>query len=144
MERAVALLRDHDELAFQRYDELRRHHRNQVGPLSIAVCRGCLEDLGQVGHASSGTEAGGFTGCDIAFDLAGAEESARAWGLPLTQVTASVLVHEQEHCIRDPDDRETPAIDEERRLAQKVGNPRLVEYVNSEYSLLDRRGYWKS
>jgi len=43
-----------------------------------------------------------------------------------------------------PDDRETPAIDEERRLALKAGGARLLEYVTSSYSDLDSSGHWKS
>jgi hypothetical protein len=55
-----------------------------------------------------------------------------------------LLAHEQEHCIRSPDDRETPAVDEEVRLASKIGGARLMEYVRSSYSLLDRGGHWKT
>jgi hypothetical protein len=85
-----------------------------------------------------------MVGCEILLDLSGIRRDARDWGLPVAQAAASTLVHEQEHCIRDPDDRETPAIDEERRLARKVGSPRLLEYAVSSYSMLDRSGHWKS
>jgi Ca-activated chloride channel family protein len=139
---AVVILRDHGELAFQRHDDIKRRHLNQVGPLWITVCRGCLEDL--IGQASADSETGGITGCDIELDLSGLERDARDWGLPVGQVTASTLVHEQEHCVRDPDDRETPAIDEERRLAMKMGSARLLEYAASSYSDLDSSGHWKS
>jgi Ca-activated chloride channel family protein len=48
------------------------------------------------------------------------------------------------HCIRDPDDRETPAIDAERRLARKLGGSRLLEFVASRYRELDSSGHWTS
>jgi hypothetical protein len=56
---------------------------------------------------------------------------------------ATLLTHEQEHCIRDPDDRETPAIDAEGRLARKLGGGRLLDHVTSQYRQLDRSGHWK-
>lgn len=142
VQEAVVILRDHGELAFQRHDDIKRRHLNQVGPLWIKVCRGCLKDL--IGQASADSETGAITGCGIDLDLSGLERDARDWGLPVGQVIASTLVHEQEHCVRSPDDRETPAIDEERRLALKVGSARLLEYVTSSYSELDRSGHWKS
>jgi Ca-activated chloride channel family protein len=60
-----------------------------------------------------------------------------------TDVTAVLLAHEQEHCVRAPDDRETPAVDEEVRLARKLGKARLIEYVTASYSNLDKTGHWK-
>jgi hypothetical protein len=56
---------------------------------------------------------------------------------------ASTLVHEQEHCVRNPDDRELPAVDQEQRLARKIGDATLLDWVNSEYAELDSAGYWK-
>jgi hypothetical protein len=80
----------------------------------------------------------------VVLHLPGFARAARDWGLPTNLVVATILVHEQEHCVRGADDRETPAIDEERRLALKVGGARLLEFVDSFYRQLDRRGYWKS
>jgi hypothetical protein len=143
VEQGVALLRRHGELGAQRWDELRRRRLNQVGPLQIQVCRGCLNDPKLLGDAATGQAAGAPVLCDIRVDLAVVEGEARGWGLPVTLVVASLLAHEQEHCIRDPDDRETPAIDAERRLARKIGGARLLEYVVSSYRRLDRTGHWK-
>jgi hypothetical protein len=131
VEEAVAILRAHGELAYQRYREIERHHLNQVGPLRIAGCRGCLRESKLIGYATPGSESVGMIGCDVTLDLAGLEGEARDWGLGTALVTATVLVHEQEHCVRDPDDHETPAIDQERRLALKVGSARLLEFVTS-------------
>jgi hypothetical protein len=114
---------------------------NQVGPLQVQVCRGCLPDL--LGDAPTAPAATGAVGCDIRVDLAVVEGAARDWDLPVTQVVATLLTHEQEHCIRHPDDRETPAIDAERRLARKLGGGGLLEYVTSRYRELDRSGHWK-
>jgi hypothetical protein len=108
------------------------------------VCRGCLADRELLGDAATGQVADGAVFCDIRVDLAVVEGEARGWGLPVTLVVATLLAHEQEHCIRDPDDRETPAIDAERRLARKIGGARLLEYVVSSYRRLDRTGHWKS
>ena len=142
VERAVAIVRGHGELAAQRRDGLRRRELNLVDPLRVELCRGCLPD--RQGEAGTTTEAAGTVGCDIRVDLAVVERAARGWGLPVVQVVAVLLVHEQEHCIRDPDDRETPAIDAERRLARKLGNARLLEYVTASYRDLDASGHWKS
>jgi Ca-activated chloride channel homolog len=142
VEEAVAILREHAELAFQRHDELQGRHLNKVGPLWITACRGCRDDRGL---ATTGLESQGVVGCDIVLDLSVIGGDARAWGLSITQAIASALVHEQEHCIRNPpDDRETPALDQERRLARKLGSARLLEYITALYSDLDRTGHWKS
>jgi hypothetical protein len=44
VELALAVVRDHGELAFQRRDDLRRRKLNQVDPLRITVCRSCRGD----------------------------------------------------------------------------------------------------
>ena len=64
--------------------------------------------------------------------------------VPVSALVAMAVLHEQEHCIRAPDDREKPAVDEQRRLALKVGNARLLENVTRLYGDLDRSGHWKS
>jgi hypothetical protein len=144
VEQGVVLLRRHGELGAQRWEELRRRRLNQVGPLRIQVCRGCLANPSLLGDATTTQAAGDPVFCDIRIDLAVVGREARAWGMPVTLVVATLLAHEQEHCIRDPDDRETPAIDAERRLARKIGGARLLEYVVSSYRRLDRSGHWES
>jgi Ca-activated chloride channel homolog len=141
LEQALAIVRDHGELAYQRRDNLRRRHLNQVEPLRIAVCRSCLGDT-RIGQASADGD-GGLVGCDIDIDLAGVEHDARAWGLRVTDTLAVLLAHEQEHCVRAPDYRETPAVDEEAVLARKVGKARLVQYVVTSYQNIDKSGHWK-
>jgi Ca-activated chloride channel homolog len=142
VEEAVAILRRHGELAYQRGDDLRRHHRNQVGPLQITVCRGCGDDW--IGEASTEDEFDHAVSCDVRLDLSGIEQSAHDANLPVALATASVLIHEQEHCVRSPDDRERPAVDAEHRLALELGDRRLLAWVQDEYTQLDSRGYWKS
>jgi Ca-activated chloride channel homolog len=142
VEQGVALLRQHGELGAQRWEQLgRQRGRNQVWPLQIQVCRGCL--FGRQGLARSTPETDGTVSCDIRVDLAVVERAARGWGLPRTQLVASLLAHEQGHCIHHPDDREIPAIDEERRLARKLGSARQLEYVDYQYGSLDGSGHWK-
>jgi Ca-activated chloride channel homolog len=143
VEQGVALLRRHGELGAQRWEQLgRQRGRNQVWPLQIQVCRGCLPD--RQGQARPTPETDGTVSCDIRVDLAVVESAARGWGLPRTQLVASLLVHEQGHCIHHPDDREIPAIDAERRLARKLGSARLLEYVANLYRNLDRSGHWRN
>ena len=137
---AAGLLRDHGELAVQRAPDLRRRHLQQVGPLQVDACRSCR---GELGEASTGEPVGGIAPCEIQLDMVELEEAARSWSLSMLLVTATTLVHEQEHCIRDPDDRERPALDQEQRLARKVGDPGLLEFVISYYDLLDSTGRWK-
>jgi len=58
-------------------------------------------------------------------------------------MTALVLVHEQEHCLRTPDERETPAVAAEMRLARKLHDQHLIASVKAAMTRLDRPGYWK-
>jgi hypothetical protein len=143
VERALAVVRDHGELAYQRADAIRRHRLNQVAALRITVCRSCGERT-RLGQASTADERGTLVSCDILVDLSVVERTAQGWGLPVARVAAVLLAHEQEHCIRSPDDRETPAVDEEVRLARKIGGARLMQYVRSSYREIDRSGHWKS
>jgi von Willebrand factor type A domain len=142
VEQRVVLLREHGELAPQRGEDLRRRRLNQVGPLAISVCHDCRTD--RIGEAFAGLEVAGAVDCQILLELSGIERDARRNGLPVTLVIASTLVHEQEHCVRDPDDRERPAVDQEQHLARKIGDATLLEWVNGEYAELDSAGYWKS
>ena len=140
VERALAIVRDHGELAFQRRDALRRHKLNQVDPLRVSVCHSCRDHLGE---AYADDESGEVVACEILIDMSVIERAARSWGLPVTGVTAVLLAHEQEHCVRAPDSRETPAVDEEVRLARKIGSARLIEYTSASYGDLDSTGRWK-
>ncbi|HZD02394.1 MAG TPA: VWA domain-containing protein [Actinomycetes bacterium] len=141
VEQALAIVRDHGELAFQRRDSIRRRHLNQVDPLRITVCHSCRDD--RIGEAYTSDGRGDVVACEILVDMAGVRSNARDWGLRVTDVVAVLLTHEQEHCVRSPDDRETPAVDEEARLARKIGKARLVGYVTASYGHLDKSGHWK-
>lgn len=133
IQQAVVLLRDQGELALQR--------RKHVGPLDIEVCRSCLKAT--LAEAQPGDDADGLVECPIHLDMAQVEAAARDWHLPVTRVAASVLVHEQEHCIREPDDREIGPLAAERRLARKLGDARLLEFVAGYSDQLDPTGHWK-
>jgi Ca-activated chloride channel family protein len=135
---AAGLLRDHGELAVQRDREILRLRLQQVGPLLVEACRSCIDALGS---ARVGTAVVGIASCEIKLDMTRLERTASEWGLPLALVTASTLVHEQGHCVHLPDDREAPAADQEMRLARKLGNPRLVQYVASYSESLDGTGH---
>jgi Ca-activated chloride channel homolog len=141
LERALTIVRDHGELGYQRRDSIRRRHLNEVNLLRIGICDGACD--GNLGVASADSEGGRTVACGILVDLPLATKDARAWSLPITEVLAVLLVHEQEHCVRDPDDRESVAIDEERTLARKLGGARLLEYVVASYEDLDKTGHWK-
>jgi Ca-activated chloride channel family protein len=143
LEQAAAVLREQGELAPQRRGDTRRRHFNDVKRLYVIACDGCLKNLlGQSLISESNVDLS--VGCGIELDMSGLRSDARNWGLSVVEVAASTLIHEQEHCVRDPDDRETPAIDAEVRLARKLGNPRLLEYTRSSYQLLDSSGHWKT
>jgi hypothetical protein len=141
VELALALARGQGELAFQRRDVIRRQRHNQVNPLRITVCRSCR--TGRIGEATGIEVSTDVVACEIVIDMSGVERNARGWSLPVTDVVSVLLVHEQEHCIRYPDDHERPAVDEEVRLARKLGKVRLLEYTTSSYQQLDSNGYWK-
>jgi hypothetical protein len=112
-----------------------------VGPLDIEVCRSCLKV--NLAETQPDDEVDGLVECPIQFDMAKVEAAARDWGLPLTRLAASVLVHEQEHCIREPDDRELGPLAAERRLARKLGDARLLEFAVGRNDQLDPTGHWK-
>jgi Ca-activated chloride channel family protein len=141
LEAALALVRDHGELGYQRRDSIRRRHLNEVNLLRIAMCDGTCD--GNLGVASADSEGGRAVACDVLVDLRLVEKDVRSWSLPTVEALAVLLVHEQEHCVRDPDDRESVAIDEERTLARKIGGARLLEYVVASYQDLDKTGHWK-
>ncbi len=82
--------------------------------------------------------------CAVVLNMPLIQQAAREWQAPAGGMTAVVLVHEQEHCLRVPDDRETPAVAAEQRLAKKLRNPRLVAFVEATLTRLDASGYWKS
>jgi Ca-activated chloride channel family protein len=130
---AIALLRGQGELALQR--------GKHVGPLDIEVCRSCLKV--NLAEAQPVDEVDGLVECPIYLDMAHVEATARDWTLPLTKVAASILIHEQEHCIRQPDDREIGPLAAERRLARKLGDARLLEFVAGYSDQLDPTGHWK-
>jgi hypothetical protein len=70
--------------------------------------------------------------------------SAKEWKTDPAGMTALVLVHEQEHCLRLPDDeRETPAVAAEMRLARKLHDQHLIASVKAAMTRLDRSGHWK-
>ena len=141
LEAALTVVRDHGELGYQRRDSIRRRHLNEVNLLRIEMCGGACN--GNLGVASADSEGGRGVACGVLVDLSLAEKDARSWSLPTSEVLAVVLVHEQEHCVRDPDDRESVAIDQERTLARKIGRARLIEYVVASYDDLDKTGHWK-
>jgi hypothetical protein len=135
---AVILLRGQGELAPQRGGQPRRNH---VGPLDIEVCRSYLKD--NLAETQPEGEVDGLVACPVRFDMAHVEATARDWNLPLARVAALVLVHEQEHCVRDPDDREVGPLAAERRLARKLGDARLLEFALGRNDQLDPTGHWK-
>src|SRR5262249_7173562 len=141
LERALEIVREHGELAYQRRDSIGRRHLKEVNQVRIAMCDDSCGDV--LGVSNTVVEDGRTVACGVLVDLSLVEKDARAWSLPTSEVLAVLLVHEQEHCVRDPDDRESVAIDEERTLARKIGRARLLEYVVASYQDLDKTGHWK-
>jgi hypothetical protein len=148
-EQAIAILRRHGELATRRHGPVWRPNPDQVKQLSVTVCDFCAGPLGTARIETYWVYYRGtpwhfeIKTCAVLLNMRSIRAEARAWGLPVTLVMAGTLVHEQEHCLRDPDRRERPAVDAEVRFARKLGNARLIEMALSDYDCLDRRGYWK-
>jgi hypothetical protein len=138
---AVLLVQRYGQLAPQRRAEARRRHDNQVERIEVSSCTGCLgHDLGKTRIDDLRHQP---VRCQIQLNLANVRREAAYWLVDPLTMTADVLAHEQEHCLRLPDDRETPAIDEEARFAQLTGDAGLSGAVDSYYALLDSTGHWR-
>jgi hypothetical protein len=145
VERAVAILRDRGELATQRDPEIQRLHLKQLEAIGVTACDNSCPPSDDILGTATPDEgmAPGTVDCAVVLNMPLIQRSARDWKAPASEMTALVLVHEQEHCLRTPDGRETPAVAAELRLARKLRNPRLVEFVKAAMKRLDASGYWK-
>jgi hypothetical protein len=146
VERAVAILRARGELPDQRAAEVKRLHLKQIEEIGItAFDSSCppSDDLLGVATPDEGVVPG-TVDCAVVLNMPLIQRSARDWKTSATNMTALVLVHEQEHCLRTPDGRETPAVAAEMRLARKLRDPHLIASVRAAMTQLDASGYWKS
>jgi hypothetical protein len=138
---AVLLVQRYGQLAPQRRAEARHRHDNQVERIEVSSCTGCLgHDLGKTKIDDPRHQP---VRCQIELNLANVRREAAYWLVDPQTMAADVLAHEQEHCLRLPDDRETPAIDEEARFARLTGDAGLSGAVDSYYALLDSTGHWR-
>src|SRR5262245_53361223 len=142
-ERAIAILRRHDQLATSRHGQLWRPGPRLFKRLSLNLCDVCSGADDELGTVELVTNGGSFNSCVVLLNMRSIRRSARSWGVPTTLLVAAVVVHEQEHCLRAPDYRERPAVDAEVRFARKLRNALLIDFATSRYDCLDRRGYWK-
>jgi hypothetical protein len=145
VEQAVAILRDRGELATQRGREIRRLGLKEIEQIGLIACdSSCPPSDDILGTAQPDVARNPLmVDCSVVLNMPRIRKSAGEWDAPLGGVTALVLIHEQEHCIRVPDDRETPAVAAELRLAQKLRDSRLIAFVRASYKRLDADGYWK-
>jgi hypothetical protein len=145
VERAVAILRDRKELATQRRAEIQRLHLKQLEEVGVIACdTSCPPSDDILGTATPDQGANReLVDCAVVLNMPLIHQAAREWNAPVSDMTALVLIHEQEHCLRVPDARETPAVAAELRLAQKLHNRQLVASVRAAYKKLDASGYWK-
>jgi hypothetical protein len=145
VERAVAILRDRAELATQRRAEIQRLHLARIEETGVTACDTSCPPSDDILGASTPDEGAdpSMVDCVVVLNMPLIQRSAREWDAPVAGVTALVLVHEQEHCLRTPDDRGTPAVAAEPRLAKQLRNPRLVAFVKASYQRLDASGYWE-
>ena len=127
VQQAAATLRDHHELAVQRHRQLRQQRLNQTGPLYVETCNNCFKD--RLAEAVATPHGKDTVDCGITIDVARIRAQAHAWNVTAVQLTAVMLAHEQEHCIQFPNRSETPAVEAERRLARKLGDPHLVRFT---------------
>jgi hypothetical protein len=145
VERAVAILRAHGELATQRASEVQRLHLKRIEEIGVTACDSSCppsDDILGTAVPDDGLTVG-MVDCAVVLNMPLIQRSAREWEAPADAVTALVMIHEQEHCLRTPDGRETPAVAAESRLAKKLRNPRLVAFVKAAMERLDRSGHWK-
>jgi hypothetical protein len=145
VERAVTTLRARGELATQRAPEIKRLHLKQIEEIGVTACDNSCPPSDDILGTALPDEGlvPGTVDCAVVLNMPLIQKSAREWKAPVGDMTALVLVHEQEHCLRVPDDRETPAVAAELRLARKLRNPRLVAFVQAAMTRLDASGYWK-
>lgn len=145
VERAVAILRARGQLATQRRSEVQRQHLKQIEEIGVTACDASCPPSDDILGTATPDEglAPGTVDCAVVLNMPLIQQSAREWKAPVDAMTALVLVHEQEHCLRMPDDRETPAVAAELRLAQKLRSSRLVAFVKAAMARLDASGYWK-
>ncbi len=145
VEQAVASLRARAELASQRGPEIERLHLKRIEEIGVIACdKSCppSDDILGTATPDEGVTPG-TVDCAVVLNMPLIQESAGEWEVRAGDVTALVLVHEQEHCLRVPDDRETPAVAAESRLAHTLHDPRLVAFVKAAAKRLDPSGYWK-
>lgn len=145
VERAVAILRAQGELATQRAPEVKRLHLKQIEEIGVTACDNSCppsDDILGTSFPDEGVVRGAVD-CAVVLNMPLIQRAAREWKAPAADMTALVLVHEQEHCLHVPDDRETPAVAAELRLARKLRSPRLVAFVNATMKRLDASGHWK-
>ena len=145
VERAVAILRRHGELATQRRAEIQRLRLKQLEQIGVIACDSSCprsDDILGTAKPDQGLNPE-LVDCAVVLNMPLIQATAKDWEAAAADITALVLVHEQEHCLRTPDDRETPAVAAERRLAQKLRNPHLIAFVKSYDEKLDASGHWK-
>jgi hypothetical protein len=145
VERAVAILRARGELANQRAAEVRRLHLKQIEEIGVTACDSSCPQSDDILGTSVPDEGlvPGTVDCAVVLNMPLIQHSADEWETSATNMTALVLVHEQEHCLRTPDGRETPAVAAEMRLARKLRDPHLIASVRAAMTRLDSSGYWK-
>jgi hypothetical protein len=145
VERAVAILRARGELATQRRAEIQRLRLKQIEQIGVIACDNSCppsDDILGTARPDQGLNPE-LVDCAVVLNMPLIQQTARDWEAPAADITALVLVHEQEHCLRVPDDRETPAVAAERRLARKLRNPHLIAFVKSYDDKLAASGHWK-
>lgn len=146
VERAVAILHARGELASQRAAEVKRLHLKRIEEIGVTACDSSCppsDDILGTSLPDDGV-APGTVDCAVVLNMPLIRRSAKEWRTDAANMTALVLVHEQEHCLRLPDDeRETPAVAAELRLARKLRDQHLIASVKAAMARLDHSGYWK-
>src|SRR6266516_4501488 len=112
VEQDVAILRANGALATQRGPEIQRLHLKQLEEIGVTACdTSCPPSADILGISMPDQGVNPATvDCAVVLNMPLIQQQAREWSAPGGDVTALVLVHEQEHCLRLPeDDRETPS-----------------------------------
>jgi hypothetical protein len=138
---AIAMLRSYGQLADQRTAEIDQLDLYRFDRLRISdECgeyRPCVNGVLGTAELIEGDSL-----CSVDLYIPNIQDDAREWQLSVTQLVATTLVHEQEHCLYEPDEREFAPIEAEIRFAHQVGDPGMIAYAESLTDDIDSEGFW--
>jgi len=141
---AIDLLRRHGELAGQQVRDVQRRERNSFAKLQVSdrcgVVSDCRDDI-----TSAALYDQELRTCLVDLYMSEIRKEAAELDVPIPRHVATMLVHEQEHCL-DDDGGERPAVQAEIRLAREIGDhddPAMQEYFQIMLADIGPDGSWR-